>query len=207
MHLEILVEEPSAEVALNELVPKIVPGCTFTLHPHQGKTQLLDRLPAKLSGYAKWLAEDCRIVVLVDRDREDCIALKKRIVEAERKARLPKPLLCRIAIEELEAWFLGDIPALVRAYPGVPPGVGSRRRFRDPDAVVGGTWEALQQILQQAGYFPSGLAKIAAARAITPHMDVEANTSRSFQVFREGLRLLAAGQGTIAAAGGPSRSR
>jgi hypothetical protein len=191
MHLEILVEEPSAEVALNALVPKIVPGATFKVHPHQGKKHLLDRLPAKLAGYARWLPEDWHIVVLVDEDREDCAALKKKIIADGRAARLPGPLLCRIAVEELEAWFLGDVPALVKAYAGVPANLGARKKYRDPDAITGGTWEALERVLQEAGHFKAGLAKIAAARTIAPHMNVEANTSRSFLVFRDGLRRLA----------------
>lgn len=195
MHLEFLVEEPSAEAALNELVPKIIPGCSFKLHPHQGKNHLLDRLPTKLAGYARWLPQDWYIVVLVDADRADCIKLKRKIIAAGREAKLPGSLLCRIAVEELEAWFLGDVPALAKAYPGVPQTLGSRRRYRNPDAIKGGTWEALEDVLQDAGYFPAGLAKIAAARAIAPHMNVEANSSRSFQVFRDGLRRLTMGSG------------
>jgi hypothetical protein len=190
MHIEILVEEPSAEVALNEIVPRIVSACTFKLHPHQGKNDLLERLPGKLAAYAKWLPDDWRIVVLLDEDRADCRALKKTVITTGQRAGLPSSILCRIAVEELEAWFLGDVSALVKAYPRVPPTLGARRRFRDPDAIRGGTWEALEDALQEQGYFPTGLAKIAVARAIATHMDVETNGSRSFQVFRDGLRRL-----------------
>jgi hypothetical protein len=191
MHLEILVEEPSAEVALLELVPKIAPKCTFKLHPHQGKKDLLVRLPGKLASYARWVPKDWRIVVLLDEDRADCLKMKKDILEMARRARLPSALLCRIAVEELEAWFFGDIPALATAYPRVPHDLGGKRKFRDPDAIAGGTWEALERVLQDAGHFASGLAKITAARAIAKHMNVEENTSRSFRVFRDGLRRIA----------------
>jgi hypothetical protein len=191
MHLEILLEEDSAESALGLLVPKIVPDCTFKLHPHQGKPDLLEQLPGKLAGYAKWLPEDWRIIVLLDRDRANCLKLKQKILDMGRSAKLPSPLLCRIAVEELEAWFLGDVPALVKAYPGVPPSLGAKKKFRDPDAISGGTWEALQGVLQEAGHLRSRMAKKAAARAIASQMNVEVNTSRSFQVFRDGLRHLA----------------
>jgi hypothetical protein len=192
MHLEILVEEPSAEAALSVLVPKIVPECTFTLHPHQGKHELLEQLPYKLAAYAKWIPEDFRIVVLLDEDRTDCLSLKKKILAMAHRAKLPSPLLCRIAVEELEAWFFGDVPALAAAYPGVPRELSGKKKFRNPDGISGGTWEALERVLQDAGHFSSGLAKITAARAISQHMNVEYNTSRSFQVFREGLRRIAA---------------
>lgn len=37
---------------------------------------------------------------------------------------------------------------------------------------------------------PDGLNQLEAASAIAKHMDVESNRSRSFQVFRDGLRRL-----------------
>jgi Domain of unknown function (DUF4276) len=96
-------------------------------------------------------------------------------------------VLNRIAIEELEAWYFGDWPAVRAAYPRVPSGVPRRARYRIPDAIAGGTWEAFERILQDAGYFPGGLPKIEAAQAIAPHTDPARNTSRSFQVFRDAL--------------------
>jgi hypothetical protein len=37
--------------------------------------------------------------------------------------------------------------------------------YRDPDGVLGGTWEALERILKRAGYFKTGLRKMECARA------------------------------------------
>ncbi len=54
--------------------------------------------------------------------------------------------------------------------PDPPQLVGSERsRYRNPNAIVGGTWEALEHELQRAGYAPGGLAKVATARAISAH--------------------------------------
>lgn len=51
MHLEVLVEEPSAEAALEILLPRLVgPEVEIRLHPHQGKQDLLAALPGKLRG-------------------------------------------------------------------------------------------------------------------------------------------------------------
>jgi hypothetical protein len=58
-----------------------------------------------------------------------------------------------LAIEELEAWFFGDMDAVRALYPRVPETLEQRAGFRDPDAIRGGTWEALERILQRAGYF------------------------------------------------------
>ena len=93
----------------------------------------------------------------------------------------------RLAIKELEAWFFGDVDALKAAYPRVSPTLGQRARYRNPDAITGGTWEALERLLQRLNYFRQGLPKITVAREVSRHMDPARNRSRSFQVFREGL--------------------
>jgi len=93
----------------------------------------------------------------------------------------------RIAVEELEAWFLGDPDAVRIAYPRVSGTFERRAAYRHPDAVSGGTWEALERLLQRAGYFPGGLAKIATASAIAEHMAPDRNRSPSFAMFRRAL--------------------
>jgi hypothetical protein len=203
MHLEFLVEEPSAEAALSELLPRLIgQDGTFRVHPHQGKRDLLESLPGKLKGYSNWLPSDWRIVVLVDLDGGDCKKVKAKLEKLARNAKLTtkssatgrsRPqVLNRIAIEELEAWFFGDVEALCTAYPGVPRTLAAKSGFRDPDKIRGGTWERLEQVLQKAGHFKGGLAKIAAAREIAKHMQPDRNRSRSFTVFRDGIRALLA---------------
>jgi hypothetical protein len=77
------------------------------------------------------------------------------------------------------------------AYPGVPEQVPRQSRYRDPDAIEGGAWEALERILQRAGYFRSGYRKIEAAREIVEHMTPEKNRSHSFHSFRKTVLQLA----------------
>lgn len=80
MHVECLVEEPSAEAALRNLVPKMVGlDVTFDVLPFQGKADLLRKLPARLKGYSKWLPDDWLIVVLLDVDDDNCEKLKQRL--------------------------------------------------------------------------------------------------------------------------------
>lgn len=66
--------------------------------------------------------------------------------------------------------------------------IARRREFRDPDRVRGGTWEALERVLQAAGYHRGGLRKIEAARAVSVRMDPGRNRSRSFRGFVQALR-------------------
>lgn len=198
-HIEFLVEEPSAENALNNLLPKILPsGVTFRIHPHNGKSDLLKKLPGRLKGYKRWIRDDCKIVVLVDEDRQDCRLIKLKLEDiAQHSGFATKSaangvfqVLNRIAIEELEAWFFGDIPALVSAYPKVSAALAEIAAYRIPDSIKGGTWEKLEKVLQQAGYFPTGLPKLEVASAISRYMTPASNRSKSFQVFLSGLHAI-----------------
>jgi len=168
---------------------------SFSIHPFNGKKDLLGKLPGRLRAYKKWIPRDYRIVVLIDRDRDDCTLLKKQMENIAIEAGLSTKssslneghfqVLNRIAIEELEAWFFGDVEALVAAYPRVPLTLGAKERYRDPDAVVN-AWEALERVLQQAGY-PGPLRKIKSASEISRGMIPERNRSASFQSFYTGI--------------------
>lgn len=192
-HLEVLVEEPSMEAFLRALLPRLLPhDRTFEVHPFQGKTDLLQKLQARLRGYAKWLPDNWRIVVVVDRDDDDCLNLKQRLetmaanaglVTRSHSGRRRWQLVNRIAIEELEAWYFGEWQAVCDAYPRVSPGVPQKTGYRDPDAIVGGTWEAFERTLKRHGYFKTGLPKLEAARTIGGLLDPQRSRSRSFVRF------------------------
>ena len=188
------------EAALRILLPGLLGATTFSVHPFQGKSDLLARLEQRLRGYAAWLPDSYRVLVVIDRDDDDCVALKARLddvavavglVPRSRASGTTYAVVNRLAIEELEAWFFGDWAAVRAAFPRVAPSVPAQARYRDPDAVAGGTWEAFQRVLQRAGYFSGGLRKIEAARAVAGHMDPVRNTSRSFRAFRDVLPELA----------------
>lgn len=200
-NVEILVEEPSCEQLLTHILPAVIPGVAFEIRTFNGKSALLKKLPQRLRGYAPWIrGVGCKLVVLVDRDDDDCEELKERLEAMARDVGLVSAsvavgeqsfdVLNRIAVEELEAWMFGDVPALRAAYPRLPKSLGSRARYRDPDAISGGTAEALEHVLQRRGYHSAGLGKVINADLVGRHMDVERNTSVSFQQFRDGLRRL-----------------
>jgi hypothetical protein len=131
---------------------------------------------------------------------EDCVELKAELDATARAAGLiPRgdagpgcrfQLINRIAIEELEAWFFGDWPAVCAAYPKMPATLPKRAGFRDPDAIAGGTWEALERELQRKGYFKQGLRKMELAREVAARMDPARNRSASFRCLRAALAQL-----------------
>lgn len=194
--LEILVEEASMEEALRVIVPRIAGGAAFGIYSFQCKQELLKELPARLRGYRKWIPADHRILVVVDRDADDCVDLKRKLEDYARQAgfatrttgrREDAQVVNRLAIEELESWFFGDWEAVRSAYPRVHVNLPAKRGYRDPDAITGGTWEALERVLQRAGYYRTGMPKVEVARNIAKHMDPERNRSRSFQQLRRAL--------------------
>lgn len=158
----------------------------------------MGKLPQLLRGYHAWIPEDWRIVVLLDADEGDCQMLKARLNRAARSAEFTVrargvdqfQVLNRFAVEELEAWFFGDVEALRTIYPRVDPNLANQAKYRDPDAIRGGTWETLERLLQRLRHHETGLPKITVARDVSAHMDPARNRSHSFQVFREGLLAL-----------------
>ncbi|HRD84127.1 MAG TPA: DUF4276 family protein [Rubrivivax sp.] len=199
--LHVLVEEPSMEVALQHLLPRLLrEGIQVELRQFQSKSELLTHLPQRLAGYAKWLPDAAVLLVLVDRDDDDCAALKARLDEVARSAGLvPRSdaaagarfhVINRIAVEELEAWFFGDWPAVCAAYPKMPATLPKRAGFRDPDAIAGGTWEALERELQRKGYFKQGLRKLELAHEVASRMNPARNRSASFECLRAALAQL-----------------
>lgn len=214
MHFEVLVEDASGKEALEQILPKII-GANYTLHSWRlrsyrglgripkdlrGKTDpqkriLLDRLPRILQGYGYSLPNSASVVIVVDLDRRDCMAFKQELLDVLAACN-PRPrTLFRIAIEESEAWLLGDRSAIKAVYPKARESILSRYV---QDSICD-TWELLADAihpggsarLKQEGYPVPGQAKCEWARNIAPHMDVEKNQSKSFQVFRDGIKRLA----------------
>jgi hypothetical protein len=202
--LELLVEEESCKEAVRILLPKILPPkARFNIRSFQGKADLLKKLPERLDGYNNLPVPErnnLRILILVDRDDEDCEKLKKKLeILARDKGFITKTranggsyqLTNRIAIEELEAWFLGDADALLAAYPSLRkayPNFAKRKECKTPDNIQGGTWETLERMLKRAGYYSNGLPKKEAARLIAAQMNPDKNTSPSFKLFRDAVR-------------------
>jgi hypothetical protein len=201
VHIEFLVEDLSTQEALLRILLKMLPlGTEYEIRAFRGKQDLLSKLPSRLKGYYSWIPEDWKIVVLVDRDNEDCQSLKQKLeqfaLDAGFRTKTTKAdeesfqVLNRIMIEELEAWFFGDIKAVADAYPGISISLAQRASYRDPDAIQGGTWEALERELQRVGHFRGGLDKVKAAREIAQFMEPSVNRSPSFQAFYQGLLAL-----------------
>ena len=78
----------------------------------------------------------------------------------------------------LDGWV-----AVREVYPRVAKTFPKKAEFRVPDAIAGGTWEALERIFQDADCFAGGLRKVELASLVAPHMVAARNTSESFGAF------------------------
>ena len=105
----------------------------------------------------------------------------------------PETRFC-IAIEEGEAWFLGDLNAVRNAYPHAKDHV---LRSYVNDSICG-TWEKLadavfkggSSALRAKGWQAIGTEKSRWAEKIPPHMRISTNASPSFCYFRDKMRKL-----------------
>jgi hypothetical protein len=180
MTLVFLLEERSTKELLDILLPQIIPeNIPFVTIPHEGKTDLQKSIPRKLKG---WNIPDTRFIIIQDQDSNDCVALKEEI-EALCKGS-GKPVLIRIACHEMEAWYFGDLMALGEAYGVNLAGLGAKRKYRNPDEIVNPKQELRKLISRHE--------QILGAKTVGVYMDIQRNSSRSFQVLVEGIRTLMA---------------
>ena len=214
MHFEVLVEDQSGSIALEHIIEKIL-GPNYTehswrMHAYKGKGQLpdnlyetpslknqllLNNLPSLLRGFGKSLqSSPTAVVVIVDLDNDDCLRFKQDLLNVLNQCNPRPKTLFRIAIEEGEAWLLGDRAAVSAAYPNARDAV---LNGYVQDSICG-TWEVLADAvhpggaarLNQSSYPATGEAKSEWARSIAPHMDVDNNKSKSFRgLSRRGKEL------------------
>ena len=215
MHIEFLIEDVSGKRMLELLVPKILPGtCTYKIHAYKGiggkiptefkndpKTArhriLLENLPRLLSGYGRTFhdyGKDYRaaVVVVCDLDRRDKNTFESELNDLLRKCDYEPDTKFCLAIEEGEAWYLGDQSAVLKVYPACKK--QEIRRYKQ-DSICG-TWEKLanaiypggSSALLSQGRQAIGKAKFDWAEKITPHMDVNQNKSPSFCKFRDTVK-------------------
>lgn len=215
MHFEILSEDQSGEIALNILIQKIISvKNTYTIHSYKGigrlpkglkpgsdpqKRILLDQLPKLIRGYGKTFQGyhdySAVVIIVLDLDDKDLNSFETELNEVVNTCN-PKPetYFC-FAIEEGEAWFLGDMNAIKTAYPNAKDSV---LNTYENDSICG-TWEKLADAifpggsisLKKQGWMKIVKTKSEWAERITPSLDIENNQSPSFHYFKNKLLELA----------------
>jgi hypothetical protein len=176
MKLVFMLEEPSMKAFLDILLPRFLPKeVSFQTIPHTGKSDLIKSIPHKLRA---WQDKDAKFIIVHDQDSANCFDLKQKIQEICNNAR--PSVLVRIACKELEAWYFGDLYAVSRAYSKDLLPIARKRKYRMPDMIENPKAE-LRKFLPEH-------QQINGARLIAPLIDIEHNSSHSFQTFISGVR-------------------
>ena len=178
MTIIFLLEEGSMKEVLDILLPRILPaGVSFKTIPHSGKSDLQQSIPRKLK---VWRQPDVKFVIVQDQDSGDCVTIKTFLKELSEP--YGRKVLIRIACRELEAWYFGDLNAVSLAYGKDVRPLALKSKYREPDR-IGNPKEELRKL------FPKH-QQLDGARRIAVHMDVEHNSSTSFQYFVSGVKKL-----------------
>lgn len=209
-YIEILIEDESGGVLIEQIMDKYVmerEDITYKIHSFKGigkiplkvnkvsqikSKRLLTDLPMYLKGMdasLKSMPGQKAVFVVLDSDDEDCAELKSSLVQMCEKLGITIPVFFCIAIEEIEAWLLGDNDALLTAYP-----TAKRQLLQKyvQDSIVG-TWEYLADIIYKGGlsklkkntssYYEIGMIKGEWAKNIGAYIDIRKNASPSFNYF------------------------
>lgn len=213
-YIEILVEDKSGSILIEQIMDKYVmdkKNITYRIHSFKGigkiplkvdklsqikSRRLLTDLPMYLKGMnlsLKSMPGKKAVFVVLDSDDEDCEKMKKSLIQIYKELDIAIQVFFCIAVEEMEAWLLGDSEALLTAYP-----MAKRQLLQKyvQDSIIG-TWEYLADIVYKGGlqtlkknassYYEIGLFKCECARNIGALLDIRKNVSPSFHYFIEKL--------------------
>jgi hypothetical protein len=187
--LVFLVEEPSAEQMLYAIMPRLLEATgnsdnvAYKVLVFQGKSDLEKKLLRRLKG---WRKPASRFVIMRDQDSGDCRVIKEKLLQLCQEAG-KSDCLVRIACHELESFYLGDLAAVEAGLS--LKGLSQRQRqtnYRAPDSVASPS----QELIRITG---KRYLKVAGSRAISRHLDLDNNKSRSFNVLIQGIRRLIEG--------------
>tara|TARA_B110000037_G_scaffold216633_1_gene276121 strand:+ start:1548 stop:2114 length:567 start_codon:yes stop_codon:yes gene_type:complete len=176
--LVLFLEERSAQVFLDGLLPRILPeGVTYRAIVFEGKQDLEKQIERRLRG---WCLPNSTFLVLRDQDASDCAVVKKSLTNKATKAGQPRTVI-RIACQELESWYFGDLEAVEEAI-GITnlSRYSNSAKYRVPDAIV----NPASELLKITG---KRYQKISHSRELGKILDLENNSSHSFNVFVGGL--------------------
>jgi len=204
MHFQYLIEDQSSAVLIDEIMLKIMKNHTDITYDYKefrgigGFTKkntvketkigkLLNDLATYLRGFNKSLSGIPAVIIVIgDNDTDEFRRSLENV--ANQNMIIIDRVFC-IAVEEVEAWLLGDEAAILAAYPNAQ--IASLHSYIQ-DSICG-TWEVLADVIYPDGmqkirknhlsYIEIGKLKSEWSKKIGVHMDIYNNQSPSFNSF------------------------
>ncbi len=207
-----MVEDQSGKELVEQIMKKIAevnPQVTYFCKGYRGiggftkrntvketkEGKLLNDLATVLRGLNKSLQGiPAAIVIVLDNDDRDPNVFLMELENVASQNKITMDHVFCIAVEEMEAWLLGDEDAVLNAYPSARVSV-----LRDyvQDSICG-TWEILADAVYPGGltrfkkecptYIEAGMQKSEWARKIGACMELDNNQSPSFNYFLSQIR-------------------
>ena len=207
MHFQFLIEDHSGEILVRAIIKKIMTGNPtitvdyksfkgiggFTKRNTVRETKdgkLLNDLATYMRGFNKSLQKiDAALFVVLDNDKRDPGVFRKELQDVAQKNNITIDHVFCIAVEEMEAWLMGDENAVKTAYPSVK----LRILHSYVQDSICDTWEKLADAVYPGGYdklkkecptyMEIGKCKSEWAEKIGRHIDLRNNKSPSFNAF------------------------
>ena len=207
MHFQFLIEDQSSATLIEILMQRISltnGDITFNCKPFKGlggftkkntvketkSGKLLNDLATYLRGFNKSLqCFPAVIIVVLDNDTRNTNDFLAELNQVAQQNKINIDHVFCIAVEEVEAWLLGDEAAVLAAYPSAKL---QQLHTYVQDSICG-TWEVLADVVYPGGvsklkkdcptYIEIGRYKSEWAREIGAHMDIAHNKSPSFNYF------------------------
>ena len=169
---------------LSGILPNILPddyiiGENCFIRVHRGKSDLQKSIPKKMRAYAHY-PYPVKVLIIHDQDSNDCVRLKAELMALCGITTIP--FMVRIACRELENWYLGQLTAIEKAYPETKASSSiNKKKYRNPDLLHGA---------DELNKMTRNFSKMQAAREISRYIEIDNNTSSSFNHAIKAIRQL-----------------
>ena len=211
MHFQFLVEDQSSAVLIKRIMDSIIKDDAINTYncksfkgiggftkkntvkeTHSGK--LLNDLAIYMRGFQRGLQGiEASLIIVLDNDENDPEEFKSQLNNVADMNSIQMDYVFCIAIEEIEAWLLGDESAIQKAYPKYKKNV--LHDYQQDN--ICGTWEVLADVVYKGGmheikmkkmsYMEIGKLKSEWADRIGSQMIFANNKSPSFIFFYEAI--------------------
>lgn len=220
MRIEFLIEDKSGSKLIDEIMKKYneelrqlqLSVIDYNIKSYKGvgglkkgknvenikSLHLLSELPKRLLALQNQLQwyQDSAVFIVLDNDKRNTELFYSELNELAEKYNIKIDCVFCIAVEEIEAWLLGDCKAIMEAYPKLKDRIRTKHANYIQDSICN-TWEYLADILTPKGInefkrknnnvYDIGKKKIEWATEIGACMDIRNNNSPSFNRFIEAI--------------------